>query len=80
MANGAMVAYIILDVVAFILLVAGILLITFRHTTENGVKKVSQAKLWTGIIFLILGIVGLAIFTWLIFRSRKSVTVEMTNF
>lgn len=78
MANGKMITYIILDVVAFLLLLTGILLIAFRHTTENGVKKVSQAKLWTGIIFLILGIVGLAIFTWLAIRNRKN--VQTTNF
>lgn len=64
--------FLTLAIVSFILVIVGIILLVKRYDTDaEGKKKLSHAKMWSGIILTIFGLVGVIIFTWLFIRGLR---------
>lgn len=65
--------FLTLAIVSLILVIVGIILLAKRYDTDaEGKKKLSHAKMWSGIILTIFGLVGVIIFTWLFIRGLRS--------
>lgn len=66
-----------LMILGILLILAGVLLLIFREVKdESGKKKVSSARVWTGVILLVIGVVLTVTFSILSFKSHCTTPID----